>query len=143
MSNVPFSLNEFIISQPKNVTVTVADKIYKYHIIPMLAVREEMNITMTASQKSGYRPEWWEKKKGRSGNSQHTFKDKGAVDWTCHDFKNNQDAFLSAIIEHTNYTRMATYNSFIHCDYKSTPSGKREVYSSTPSSKWTFVKYAS
>lgn len=142
MKAIPFKLKEFIITQPKSIAVDLADKIYHYHIIPMLPVRAALDISMTASQHSGYRPLWWEKKKGRSGGSQHTFNDKGAVDWTCRDFENNQDAFLNAIVEHTSYSRMAIYNSFIHCDYKTTSSGKREIYTSTPSSKWTFLRYA-
>lgn len=133
---INFSISEFIITGD-HIPVVVADKILKYHIAPMGDVRKELGIPIFPSQKSGYRPEGWEHSHGRSGNSQHTFKDKGAVDWTCNNFTKHKNDFLRAIYDNTEYTRIAIYNSFIHCDYKSTPSGKREVYTSTSDSKWT------
>ena len=120
--------------------ISVATKLLLYHIIPMNTVREKLGISITASQKSGYRPVKWEKVKGRSGNSQHTFKGKGAVDWTCQDFINNKNKFLHHIINNTEYTRMAGYDGFIHCDYKPTLSGKREIYKSNAQSEWELVK---
>lgn len=142
MEPILFSLKEFLITQPKNISLEIADKLYKYHIIPMVPVRNELGLPMTASKNSGYRPEWWEKKRKRSGNSQHVFRGYGAVDWTCEDFPENKAHLLALIIKHTEYTRMAVYNSFIHCDYKESPSGKREIYESTPKSEWTFLRYA-
>jgi hypothetical protein len=137
---INFLLSEFNITG-KPIPEDVADKILKWHISPMQEVRNELGYSIWASQKSGYRPTTWEKSKGRSGNSQHTFKNKGAVDWTCKDYSNNKNEFLESIIKHTDYTRIAIYNSFIHCDYKETNSGKRELYNSTPDSKWEFVKF--
>lgn len=146
-----FKLREFIITKPKTISLEIADKLYWYHIIPMIPVREKMKVWLTASLHSGYRPKWWERNKGRSGNSQHTFGQidvntfdqdgKGAVDWTCNDFERNKDKLLRLIIEETEYTRMAVYNSFIHCDHKKTASGKREVHSSDSKSNWTFIKF--
>lgn len=140
-------LKEFLITCPKTISLDVADKLYQFHIIPMNAVREELGVWVTASQRSGYRPKWYELNKGRSGNSQHIFKEEfingsGAVDWTCKDFYNNKDEFLRLIIKHTKYTRIASYNTFIHCDYKDTKIGKREVYDSDRNSNWKFIKYA-
>ena len=85
--------------------------------------------------------------KNRSGKSQHTYIDEwingsGAVDWTCKNFKANKKQFLELIIKHTTYTRIAVYNTFIHCDYKDTNSGKREVYYSDSKSNWEFYRYA-
>lgn len=140
--NIPFSISEFLITQPKTVELEVCDKLWKYHIIPMVPVREALGVAIWASLKSGYRPEWYEKNKGRSGDSQHCFKEKGAVDWTCTDFASNKDKFLELIIEHTDYTRIAVYDGFIHCDHKPTTNGKREIYTSNAKSQWKFWKYA-
>ena len=149
------TLKEFLITKPKTVPLSVADKLYWYHIFPMSPVREELGVSITASARSGYRPLWWERWKGRSGKSQHTFGQidkstfgdgKGAVDWTCKDFRLRFPDFLKLIIKHTEYTRIAIYPSFIHCDYKKTPSGKREVYNAKfdngKFTGWEFSHYA-
>lgn len=138
---IPFKTSEFIITREKTVPVDICDKIWKFHIVPMLWIRQQLGIKIWASQKSGYRPVWYEKEKGRSGNSQHTFKGKGAVDWTCSNFQENKEIFLELILEHTEYTRVAIYNGFIHCDHKPNESGKREIYSSNSKSEWEFLKY--
>lgn len=122
------------------IPVDVADKLLTYHIIPVSVVREKLGTSMTASLKSGYRPYEWEISHGRNGNSQHTFQGKGAVDWTCKNFRGNKQELLELLVEHTEYTRFAVYNNFIHCDYKETSDGLREIYTSTPSSKWTLKK---
>jgi len=131
-----FNISDFNISG-NPIPEQVADKILKWHIIPLQRVRDVFNGAIWASQKSGYRSRHWERSKGRSGNSQHVFLGKGAVDWTCRNFPSNHERLLELIIKETDYTRMAIYNSFIHCDYKSTPSGRREVYTSNSKSKWT------
>lgn len=119
----------------------ICDKIVTFHILPLQSVRNHVQFELKVSDNSGYRSVAWEISKGRSGNSQHTFKDKGAVDLTCDDFDNNKNKLLNALIEFSNYTRIAMYNSFIHCDYKETASGKREFYNSNSASEWDFVKY--
>ena len=136
---VYFSISELCITGD-TVPLVVANKLLKYHITPMNAVREELGKKVTASQKSGYRPRQWELDHGRSGNSQHCFVLKGAVDWTCQNFSGNKDELLRLIIKHTEYTRMAVYNGFIHCDHKPTGDGKRQLFTSNSSSTWTFVK---
>ena len=137
---INFAISEFnITGQP--IPENVCDKLLKWHISPMIEVRQELNIPIWASQESGYRPESWEKEKGRSGNSQHCFKTKGAIDWTCRNFSQNKTFLLRAIIKHTDYTRIAVYNSFIHCDYKATDSGRRELFNSGSNSKWVFKKF--
>ena len=134
-----FSISDFVIDgQP--VPVAIADKILMYHILPLQGLRNALGKAVWPSMKSGYRSQEWEKKHGRSGNSQHCFKGKGAVDLT---WVGDPDVLLEALIEHTNYTRMAVYyqnhTKFIHCDYKATD-GKRYVYKSTPQSRWTLLR---
>jgi len=137
--DIPFTISEFNISG-RPIPETVADKILKYHIAPMQKVRNKLGKSVTPSLKSGYRSPSWEKSKGRSGTSQHTFKGKGAVDWTCEDFEHNKNELLRLIMLHTQYTRMAIYDSFIHCDYKPTPTGKRHLFKSGADSKWEFLR---
>ena len=146
------TLKEFIITQPKTVALEIADKLYQFHIIPMQKVRDELGVWATASARSGYRPRWWEKNKGRSATSQHVFEEEwingsGAIDWTCKDFQENKDKFLELIIKHTNYTRMCVYDSFIHCDFKDTPGNVRQLFEygydeEDEEYKWLFIKNA-
>lgn len=133
---INFSTKEFCITGEVP-PFEVIDKLWKYHILPMQAVRDELNAPITASSNSGYRPKEYELSKGRSGNSQHTFQDKGAVDWTAE----NLDELLRLIMELTHYTRVAVYRDqhFIHCDYKATD-GKRYLFESNSASQWTFKK---
>lgn len=137
--NINFDISDFVIDG-KPVPVEIADKILHYHIIPLQAVREAVGKPIWPSQKSGYRSLEWEKAHGRSGKSQHCFLGKGAVDLT---YNGNIDVLLEAVIEHTDYTRMAVYydnnTQFIHLDYKA-QDGKRYVYSSTVHSRWTLIR---
>ena len=106
----------------------VADQIVEYHMTPLNRAMGALEIQMYVSAKSGYRPVWWEKEKGRSGDSRHTYKDgKGASDVTCEDFQDNKGVLLKHLVENTDYTRFAIYNTFIHCDYASQ---ERWVYNS-------------
>ena len=134
-----FKFQELLV-ETKNIPVDVAQKLLTYHMIPVSVVREELGVAITASLNSGYRSREWELSKGRSGTSQHVFIGKGAVDWTCSNFRTNKQKFLELLVEHTDYTRFAVYNNFIHCDYKKTPSNKKEVYTSTANSIWTLKK---
>lgn len=133
-------ISEFNISG-KPIPEDVADKILEWHIFPMQRVRENFSSPIWASQKSGYRSPHWERTHGRSGNSQHCFRGMGAVDWTCKHFPLNKAEFLKKIIDYTDYTRIAMYNGFIHCDYKPTKSGHRELYSSDSASNWKFKRF--
>lgn len=135
-----FTISEFNISG-EDIPQDIADKILKHHIVPMQPVRDKLNIPIYPSQKSGYRSQKWEKSRNRNGQSQHCFVGLGAVDWTCSDFQNNKEALLASIAIDTEYTRIAVYNSFIHCDYKPTSSGKRELYTSDSYSNWKFIRH--
>ena len=131
-------ISDFNISG-ESIPQTVADKIYLYHAIPLNVVREELiEIDVRVSQRSGYRPTWWEKQAGRDGTSEHCFRGNGAVDITCDDFSENKEQLVEALIKYTNYQRIAVYNTFIHCDYKPNGDGKRWIFDS----KWRRVKIA-
>ena len=75
--------------------------------------------------------------KGRSGNGEHTFEGSGAVDWTCK--KSKLLHLFNLIIENTEYTRIAIYENFIHCDYAA-KDGFRYIYESDSKSNWTLIK---
>jgi len=126
---INFLLSEFNISG-ECIPEDVADKILQHHIVPMQRVRNKINIPIWASVKSSYRDVNWEIYRGRNGASEHVFAGKGAVDWTCADYENNKDIFLEAVLKYTEYNRIAIYDNYIHCDYKETASGKREIYNS-------------
>jgi len=139
LNNMNFKISEFVIGDsllPKK----VADKILLYHLLPLQKVRDEIGIPVYPSQNSCYRPVSWEKARGRSGNSQHTFKGMGACDVTCSNFQMHKDKLLDLIIKYTSYTRMAVYKGFIHCDYKPTSDGKRQLFESGGDSRWKFIK---
>ena len=134
----PYTIKQFNISG-EPIPEDVADKIVRYHMYPVWDVALEFKAY--PSDNSSYRSVKWEKSKGRSGNSQHTFKGKGATDWTCEYFDNKKEELLKSLIENTDYIRFAVYNTFIHCDYKDTHNGKRLVFESDSSSNWTFIKF--
>lgn len=134
--NLYFKFKELVIDGGP-IPIDVAQKLLTYHIIPVSVVRGKLGVPMTASYKSGYRPYKWEISRGRNGKSQHVFEGKGAIDWTCKNFRGNKKELLELLVQHTEYTRFAVYNTFIHCDYKKTKGGRREIYTSTPSSRWT------
>lgn len=135
-----FRLSEFNVSGVE-IPKSVVNRIKNFHAVPMQKIREIYGKPITVSERSGYRPKWWEVMRGRSGNSQHTYygTSKGATDWTVDDFEENKDAFLELILEHTQYTRIALYGTFIHCDYKSVEPLKRVLYKNTPQG-WQRVK---
>ena len=100
-------------------TIDVCDKI-KDLIFELNPVRKRIGKPVIVT--SSYRPSWWEHYKGRSGNSEHTFSGKGAVDLTHFDL-----ARLLTELQHTNFTRISVYpeKRFIHCDYKFPDRGQR------------------
>lgn len=97
---------------------------YVAHMAPLIAVEEyiqkkyKCDIKLYVSLKSSYRSQEWEKSKGRSGYSEHTYNFLGACDITCDNFVENKTILLEALIAVTRYTRLAVYNGFIHGDYK-------------------------
>lgn len=131
-----FSISELCIT-PKEIPQDVANKLLLYHIWPMQEIRKELGFPIWASQSSGFRPEWYELARGRSGNSQHCFDGKGAIDWTGADM----ERLLVAIVDLSPYTRICYYqnNRFIHCDYKR-DDGRWFYTAKSPTSKWE-LKY--
>jgi len=124
---------ENMVIDGNTVPLDVADKLREYHIQPMESVRHQLGSAVWASEKSGYRHEQWEKHHGRSGNSEHCFKGPGAVDWKTEQCK--MDELYRLILEHTNYTRICRYPTFLHCDYKS---DERQLFTSD-GGKWVKV----
>lgn len=98
------------------VTGEVVNKI-DYHIELLNPIREVLGIPIHISKNSGFRPRAYELARGRSGNSQHTFAGRGAVDVTC-DPKRLED--LVTLLKTSGYTRICYYpkQKFIHCDLK-------------------------
>lgn len=140
-----FKISEFNISG-EAIPEVIADKILKHHIQPMQDVREELDYALFPSQKSGYRSKKWEIDHERSGTSQHVFDGKGAVDWTCNSFTERKKELLDSIIKHTEYTRIAIYEGFLHCDYKPTDQNKRQLFENEYDEekeewKWTFKEF--
>lgn len=131
--NWNFDIREFCITD-EPVPQGVADKIFKYHMNPMQVVRERLEDPIIVSRRSGYRPVKWELERGRNGNSQHTFRGKGAADYRIN--SDNWGLLLCLIKDWTEYSRICIYpnNSFIHCDYAS---DKRIIYrAESPAGSW-------
>lgn len=118
-----FTATEFVklSREEANIPITpaLAEKIYG-HIDELNPVRISLGKAIIVT--SAYRPVWWEKTRGRSGDSEHTFKGEGAVDLTSFDLKG-----LLLLLKETEYTRIALYpeSNFIHCDYKFPERGQR------------------
>jgi hypothetical protein len=98
------------------------------HMMPLkyaeafIQINYNEHIFLYVSLKSSWRPKWWETLRNRSGYSEHTYNFLGATDITCTDFEENWELLLKALIESTDYTRLAVYHTdnggFIHGDYK-------------------------
>lgn len=142
-----FTLSELCIT-PEPIPQEVADKLLLHHILVMNPIRELLGSAITASQKSGYRPYAYERARGRSGKSQHTFGYggegvdpgcKGAIDWTTPNLA-KLDALQDLLIRYSPYTRIARYQTFIHCDYAAPAGAQRMLYRSDARSNWTPIR---
>ena len=111
-----FNISEFIIAPSYGLPIDIADKIVKHHLWPLNIVRWYLGHAVYVSQNSGYRPEQYELDQGRSGDSEHTFKGKGATDVTTNPGKLEE---LFDLLGDTEYTRICYYpgRMFFHCDY--------------------------
>lgn len=136
-AKIHFTLSEYCITSgpiPQN----IADKILKYHIIPMSVIREILGFRIIVSKRSGYRPEKYEKSRGRNGKSQHCFIEKGAGDYTA-DTKEELLLLLEEMKKSHTYTRIAYYPNdlFIHGDYQIF--GQYQYFEcESPTSKWEY-----
>ena len=115
-----FKISDFVIIGDK-LPLEVADKILKHHIEPLSLLRATViDFPIFVSMNSGYRPYNYEKKKGRSGNSPHTFKGLGACDLTC---EGSVKDLYNLLVKYSKYKRICYYpnSNFVHCDYEDTP----------------------
>lgn len=129
MVKLNFSISEFLIDQDTLIPGRVADAILRHHIQVMQPVRDELKIPVIVSKRSGFRSIVWEKSKGRSGNSEHTFPldspggGRGAADYTLAGEKPILTLVTAMLRLNVPYNRIALYPGnvapFIHCDYRS------------------------
>lgn len=141
-----FSIHEFLIdpamrSGIKPVPLHVVDKLWSVHLPILNPLRAKMREPVSISQNSGFRPYAWEKNKGRSGDSQHTFGDHkpdaeswlGAVDLTADSFER-----LIMHLNNSAYKRVCIYQQeqFVHCDMK----GDRRLLFENGDSGWQYIK---
>lgn len=120
-----FDIQDFLIdpdmrSGIKQLPLQVINTIITHHLPILNDVREKLGKPVYISQHSGYRPVYWEKRKGRDGTSQHTFTGEacmGAVDVTCGE---GSTYTLLQLLCKSNYRRVCYYpqDKFIHCDFK-------------------------
>lgn len=116
-----FKITEFFFPEDyENMTpekvLDVCEKLLKYHYPILNKMRDELNHPIFIN--AGYRSYDWELSKGRSGTSQHTFEDLGAVDISTPDvLVLNQ---LLELAKLSPYKRVCFYprKGFIHCDMK-------------------------
>ena len=115
-------------------TKEIEDKI-KVHIAEINPIRIELDFPVLVSNNSGYRPREYEISKKRSGNSEHTFEGKGAVDYTA-STASKVKKLVEKLKKDSKYTRICYYpnNNFVHCDYKTS---KRQYFEAlSPTSAW-------
>jgi len=108
-----FKISEFLIVPTLPIEGDIADKIL-HHIEMIEPVRRIIGKPVYVSKHSGYRPYYYEIQQGRSGESEHTFKGLGAVDYTCENIE-----LLIDLVRKTKYKRVAYYplSKFVHCDF--------------------------
>ena len=107
------------------------------HINEMNPIRHALGFPVIVSKNSGYRPRAYELMKRRSGNSEHNFEGKGAVDYTCAT-KEKTKLLLENLKSKSKYTRICYYpnDNFIHCDYKA--KDRQYFEAESPTSNWVF-----
>lgn len=137
-----FHITEFIINPAMRVPeaaipVHVADKIINHHLPILNNLRAAFGSPVIVSEYSGYRPVSWEKDHGRSGESEHTFKGKGAVDITVRNRVNN----FHELLMRSDYNRICWYpdKGFWHCDFARTDNEK--LYFENRSDGWELQHY--
>lgn len=133
MSN-NFTISEFIIDHSEPVDLAVVDKILKYHIPVIQGIRDVLLCPIWPSENSGYRSVSWEHSHGRSGNSQHCFRGKGAVDYTCD--RSRLDELFTLLCK-SDYMRICLYRTFVHCDYRG---DEKKVFKCETGNQWVQVK---
>lgn len=104
-------------------------------------IAEVLKKEVKISKRSGIRTVEYEKRKGRTGTSQHStynIKGRGAVDLIYF------EELLNRLKQDTFFTRICYYpnNGFIHCDRKPMPKkGYLYLYEApSPTGKWKLIK---
>lgn len=120
------TLPEYVIAPQYGITLEVAEKVRKYHIFPMNALRNRLDFPIIVSKDSGFRHEEHEKEMGRALTSCHLFKEIktrqdpgwGAADYTVAPAQWYK--FMTQLLNDKIYNRIIFYPgaSFIHCDYR-------------------------
>lgn len=134
------TIPELLIIPDIRLTGPIAHELMK-HCVFLSDVRAKSGKPLLISRNSGYRPRYYELKRGRSGNSEHTkfdMPDRGAVDIV---YDQHQ---LQLIYDSDFYTRICYYpnNGFFHCDRKPTDNAKLKYYEcESPSSPWKFIQH--
>jgi hypothetical protein len=129
MEQIPFSYLEFILRKDLPIDDGVIDKIWQYHIIPLVPVRRSLASPVIVSKHSGFRPERHEIEMGRTDlTTTHLFREiperqdpgYGACDLRVAPLR--WVDFIKLLIEKTEYSRIAFYphmaTPFVHCDYR-------------------------
>jgi len=129
-----FHIEEFLIKPDLELPLDVINKLLDYHIPILNDSRIKLSAPIIISDNSGYRPKSYELSMGRSGNSQHTFKGKGAVDITT---DKENFAKLVDIMMGSDYKRICIYNTFIHCDFY----GEKKKLFYEDDGRWIFRGY--
>ncbi len=134
-----FDIAEFLIDPEMRdpaagrVPVHVVQKIDAHHRPILNPIRARLDVPVIISKRSGYRTPEWEKARGRSGSSEHTFAGKGAVD-----VRSNKklDQLLDLLID-SDYNRVCWYphHGFIHCDFKG---DDYQYFRADENSEWHF-----
>lgn len=122
-----FKVDEFT-TYDGNPSKETISKIQDIHIPQLEKVRSAINKPIVI--RSASRTVEHEKKKGRSGKSQHIFpKGKGAVDISTPKYSAKElDELEKAIFQETDYNRVSRYKSYLHLDYAKNRSGSRSYY---------------
>lgn len=129
-----FDIKEFLIDpEMAEVPVHVVQKIDQYHKPILNNVRHLLRCPVIISQHSGYRSVKWERSHGRTGDSQHTFSERGAVDVRS-DEKLDR---LLMLLKASEYSRVCYYphDKFIHCDFYG---ATRKYFEANKSGTWNF-----
>jgi len=132
-----FTISEFTEydSDPSHETIK---KIRDVHIPQLEKVRDEVNKAIVI--RSASRSISHELRQGRKGASQHVYKNgQGAVDVSLVNYsEKNLNLLENAILDTTNYTRVARYQTFIHVDFAKNRSGERGYYRNTKYG-WVYI----
>lgn len=125
-----FEVVEFLEYDP-NPTGETVEKIKEIHIPELEKVRSAVGKPIII--RSASRTKEHELKQGRSGKSVHIFpRGTGAVDVSLKNYASEElNKLEQAIFKHTQYMRVARYNTFLHVDFARTTSGNRSYYRNT------------